>query len=182
MKSNAKEGVPINLDFILNSIATIFPCTVKFKESDTLQSAFMLMANAATGQQRTTFRDSVDHDKQLQLKWRKEKSQSQEKNAIRHLTNEFNKVVKAVKDLKSDVGMIEKSMAQQATQSRTQNFNNRNRAPFSGCGDHSTQGGYHQLVSSLGAAMVCQGSLRWTSTMIPASWNSKLLSNTILPS
>jgi hypothetical protein len=76
MKSEIEKGFTIDLRILMNCIAAIIPFCEKSKEQETIQSA--LMAHSMHGQQRT-----ISHDRDnTQSKWRKEKSQTQEENAI----------------------------------------------------------------------------------------------------
>jgi hypothetical protein len=94
MKTDIEKGLTIDLRILMNRIAAIFPFCEKLKEPETIQSA--LMAHSVHGQQRAMSYDRDD----TQHKWKKEKSQNQEDNAIRHLTNEMDKLTKAMNDFK----------------------------------------------------------------------------------
>jgi hypothetical protein len=86
------------------------------------------MAHSAHGQQRTISHDRDD----TQGKWKKEKSQNQEENAIRHLTNEMDKLSKAMNDFKSDLGMIKQHIFNKSTQQPTQNGRHFQNGPLKG--------------------------------------------------
>jgi hypothetical protein len=83
----------------------------------------------------------------------KEKSQTQEDNAVRHLTNEIKKFTKKVNDLKSDVGMIKQHVFQKPTLVGSQNFCRHNgQVPFQGRGDNDPSGGNQQQSQEHAAA------------------------------
>jgi hypothetical protein len=144
MKTNIEEGFTIDIRILMNSIAAIFPFCEKPKEPETIQSA--LMAHSVHGQQRTTFRDSDD----TQPKWKKEKSQKREDNAILHLTNEMDKTTKAMNDFKSDLGMIKQHIFSKPTHQPThggrqfQNQRNFPQRPGRGQGPNSGNHGHQQ--------------------------------------
>jgi hypothetical protein len=158
MKTDIEKGFTIDLHILMNRIAAIFPFSEKTKEQDTIQSA--LMAASAHGHQRTAYRDRSDRDDD-QPKWKKEKSQNQEENAIRHLTNEMDKMTKAMNDFKSDLGMIKQHIFNKPVQQPPQptqggrQFNPRRNFPNRQGRWQGNQGGYqgphqHQQPQSNG--------------------------------
>jgi hypothetical protein len=60
MKLDTENGISIDLDILLNRIASIFPFNEKVKEQEILQAA--LMANAATSQPRRARTAFCDRD------------------------------------------------------------------------------------------------------------------------